>query len=228
MSDSLGRAVAESPFCAVHRASGSLLSIASFRYLETSQLFRPKKKKEAMAAANVHVSADVESAINLAVRFKFPNVNLRPEQRDGLKFILEGKDVVALLPTGYGKSLLYQVLPTIHHTLEQSRRIVAVVTPLKAIMVQQTMELRKKGIRTVCLGQSDNEDQMIRDCAVDIVFGSAEVWLSDKWKRELLTGDLGKAISEIFVNEAHTVIEWYEYLHFTGKLILAKSKCCID
>ena len=155
---------------------------------------------------------DVESAINLAVRSNFPNVNVRHEQRDGLKFILEGKDVVALLPTGYGKSLLYQVLPTIHHTLEHSRHIVAVVTPLKAIMVQQTTELRKKGIRTACLGRSDSDDQMIRDCAVDVVFGSAELWLSDKWKRELLTGDLGKAVSEIFVDEAHTVIEWYEYL----------------
>ena len=52
-----------------------------------------------MAAATAHVSVDVESVINLAVRSKFPNVNIRPEQRDGLRFILEGKDVVALLPT---------------------------------------------------------------------------------------------------------------------------------
>ncbi len=36
---------------------------------------------------------------------------LKPEQEECLVHILNGGDVVALLPTGFGKSLIYQALP---------------------------------------------------------------------------------------------------------------------
>ncbi len=44
-------------------------------------------------------------------------VNWKPEQEECLVHILNGGDVVALLPTGFGKSLIYQLLPIISEKL---------------------------------------------------------------------------------------------------------------
>jgi ATP-dependent DNA helicase RecQ len=55
-----------------------------------------------------------------------------------LKFV-SGKDVFAILPTGYGKSLCYACLPILmdHLYQPQEKTIVIVVTPLTAIMEDQ-------------------------------------------------------------------------------------------
>ena len=42
--------------------------------------------------------------------FRFPKIeSLKPEQKEALEFLLSGRDVLAILPTGFGKSLIYQV-----------------------------------------------------------------------------------------------------------------------
>ena len=65
---------------------------------------------------------------------KFPNVkSLRKEQEIAINAIaFQQRDTVALLPTGYGKSLVYQPLPEIHKSLKDERRTVIVVSPLTA------------------------------------------------------------------------------------------------
>ncbi len=47
---------------------------------------------------------------------------LKPEQEECLVHILNGGDVVALLPTGFGKSLIYQLLPIVSEKL--GRRVI--------------------------------------------------------------------------------------------------------
>ena len=42
---------------------------------------------------------------------KFP---LKKQQEDAINAILEGKDVLVALPTGYGKSLIFTMLPVVH------------------------------------------------------------------------------------------------------------------
>ena len=45
--------------------------------------------------------------------FRFPKIeSLKPEQKEALEFLLSGRDVLAILPTGFGKSLIYQVFCT--------------------------------------------------------------------------------------------------------------------
>ena len=42
--------------------------------------------------------------------FRFPKIeSLKPEQKEALEFLLSGRDVLAILPTGFGTSLIYQV-----------------------------------------------------------------------------------------------------------------------
>ena len=44
---------------------------------------------------------------------------------------------------------------------------------------------------------------------VDIIFVSAEKWLSEEWRRALKDGKLGKLVAEIAADEVHVVLEWY-------------------
>ena len=44
--------------------------------------------------------------LNMVARSEF---KLKPEQGVAVKYFLDGKDVLAVLPTGYGKSLIYQM-----------------------------------------------------------------------------------------------------------------------
>ena len=86
---------------------------------------------------------------------KFPEeITLRKEQIDCVKnLVFSKRDVVALLPTGFGKSLIYQLLPELHKARNDSRRIVLVVTPLTAIMTEQAKSFKSLGIRAAVLGE---------------------------------------------------------------------------
>src|SRR6516225_1717420 len=70
---------------------------------------------------------------------------LRPEQELAMVAILEGHDALVALPTGFGKSLIYQVPAMI---LE---RPTIVVSPLIALMADQERALKSHGVPVVVL-----------------------------------------------------------------------------
>ncbi len=74
---------------------------------------------------------------------------LMPEQEECLVHILNGGDVVALLPTGFGKSLIYQLLPIVSEKLGRpkfGKAIIVIVSPLVALMDDQVKEAAKLGL----------------------------------------------------------------------------------
>ena len=66
---------------------------------------------------------------------------LKPKQIEVVRAIVRGRDVFAILPTGYGKSLCYSCLPYTFDMLLPDREpaIVVVVTPLTAILKDQVI-----------------------------------------------------------------------------------------
>ena len=63
---------------------------------------------------------------------------LNQSKRKLLRVFLEGNDVFAVLPTGYGKSLCYTCLPVAFDLMNETKGlIVVVITPLTAIMKDQ-------------------------------------------------------------------------------------------
>ncbi len=65
---------------------------------------------------------------------------LKPGQEECLVHILNGGDVVALLPTGFGKSLIYQLLSIVSETLgrpKSGKALIVIVSPLVALMDDQ-------------------------------------------------------------------------------------------
>ena len=71
--------------------------------------------------------------------------SFRPKQEDIVRAALEGKDVLAILPTGGGKSVCFQV-PAM-----MTEGIAIVITPLIALMKDQVQNLNDRGIRALCV-----------------------------------------------------------------------------
>lgn len=130
--------------------------------------------------------------------------SFRPLQEDIIRSAVEGYDTLALLPTGGGKSLCYQVPGMAMEGL------CIVVTPLIALMKDQVQALKSKGINAVGIyhGMSKTEiDNAIDNC----VYGSVKfLYLSP----ERLTTDMMRArlekmrVNLLAVDEAHCISQW--------------------
>ncbi|XP_019627731.1 PREDICTED: uncharacterized protein LOC109472402 [Branchiostoma belcheri] len=161
-----------------------------------------------MAAAEAEASAYSASFIDqaiLSVEAELDGISgLKAEQKGALKAILNGEDVLALLPTGFGKSLIYQVLPRVCKKLP----IVIVVSPLVALMEDQIKEASKFGVSAAQLGKSDEE---ILSGKAELVFGSPESWLlNEKWRGMLASSRYRRNIVAIVVDEVHMTYKWGE------------------
>ena len=93
------------------------------------------------------------SALNSA---DYPSFCLKPLQIKCLEHILKGHDLVAVLPTGFVKSLLYQLLPNFQ-PVTASRNIVIVVSPLNSVIEDQLKVLKSRGISADVLQLESDE-----------------------------------------------------------------------
>ena len=79
-----------------------------------------------------------ESVTEAAKELGYPV--MKPEQLDVVVAFVQGRDVFAILPTGFGKSLCYACLPGAFDKISKKKQgysIIVVVTPLLAIMKDQ-------------------------------------------------------------------------------------------
>ena len=129
---------------------------------------------------------------------------LRPMQDEIVRSVLDGRDTLALLPTGGGKSLTYQ-LPTM-----MREGLCIVVTPLIALMKDQVDRLRRLGIRAAALHAGLSPRQI--DITLDnCVFGDVKFLYVAP---ERLATDLFRAraarmpVTLLAVDEAHCISQW--------------------
>ena len=88
----------------------------------------------------------------------------RDVQEETIDSLLAGKNTLCLMPTGGGKSLIYQVAGLC------MEKTTIIISPLIALMNQQNAEMRAKGISTVSFSGMDYKKQfaLITDMANDI------------------------------------------------------------
>ncbi|HHL51772.1 MAG TPA: RecQ family ATP-dependent DNA helicase [Flammeovirgaceae bacterium] len=128
----------------------------------------------------------------------------RPGQEEIINSVLAGKDTFALLPTGGGKSLCYQVPALIFEGLT------LVVTPLISLMLDQVEALRARGVRAYALhsGLDHRQQQVVLDnCAfgdVKLLYCAPERLASDEFRARLPHLN----VRFLAVDEAHCVSEW--------------------
>ncbi|MBR0362288.1 MAG: ATP-dependent DNA helicase RecQ, partial [Alistipes sp.] len=128
----------------------------------------------------------------------------RPKQREIIDAVLAGCDTLALMPTGGGKSLTYQV-PAL-----MSEGIAIVVTPLIALMKDQVDRLRKLGIPAVAVhsGMDSRKIEIALDnCTygdVKLLYIAPERLATEAFRVRLRSMN----VSIIAVDEAHCISQW--------------------
>ena len=148
-----------------------------------------------------------------------PKLKLKREQYDAIRAIcFERKDALAVLPTGFGKSLIYQILPGIFDYVrsgcERHHSVVLVVSPLSALMRDQLKKL--EAFLNVCILQSAPEDEGEQKVTIpknvnkcSLVFAHPEVFVDDKNVAKMLKRkEFNMKVQGIVVDEAHLVQEW--------------------
>ena len=73
---------------------------------------------------------------NFSLNLKYL-LTLRPEQRQAVEALLQGKDVLAILQTGHGKSMIFQVYVAANALKMKEHQTVLVVCPLRCIISPQ-------------------------------------------------------------------------------------------
>lgn len=130
--------------------------------------------------------------------------DFRSGQEEIIDALLEGKDTLALFPTGAGKSLCYQV-PTL-----QKEGICLVVSPLIALMKDQVDSLKKRGIKATAIysGMHYREiDRTLDNC----IYGQFKfLFVSpERLKNELFIERFKQMpVNLIAVDEAHCISQW--------------------
>ena len=128
----------------------------------------------------------------------------RPKQREIIESVLAGRDTLALMPTGGGKSLTYQVPALVMDGLT------IVITPLIALMKDQVDALRRRGISAVAVhsGMDSHRIEMALDnCTygdVKLLYISPERLATESFRVRLLRMN----VSMIAVDEAHCISQW--------------------
>jgi len=128
----------------------------------------------------------------------------RPQQQAVINAVLEGKEVLALLPTGAGKSLCFQ-LPTLYQN-----GICIIISPLIALMQDQVKDLLSKNMTAVNLGgeiSPAQEDAILADALkgnYQFIYCSPEKLAQKSFPTFLQQ----LPITLFAIDEAHCISQW--------------------
>lgn len=152
---------------------------------------------------------DPTAKLTEAAEKLFGITQLHGKQLEVMRAFIDGKDFLAVLPTGFGKSLCFQ-LPAL---LAPEARATVVVSPLVALIKDQVNELRgRRGIRPVqgITGTTSRvvQTEILRDIAdgrVRLLYVSPERLARDP----VLRGALSRQqLNRVVVDEAHCISVW--------------------
>ncbi|HEX5962377.1 MAG TPA: RecQ family ATP-dependent DNA helicase, partial [Gemmatimonadales bacterium] len=130
--------------------------------------------------------------------------DFRPAQIPVISSVFEGRDTLAVLPTGGGKSICFQIPALVLPGLT------VVVSPLISLMQDQVEAARARGVSAACLNSSlgTAEQQAVRQAMAD---GSLRLLYVSPERLERLSQEFGRRgirPTLLVIDEAHCIAEW--------------------
>lgn len=159
-------------------------------------------------ATTAHEDSGPSDVLSRALRV-FGHSSLRPGQADVIRDVLSGQPVVAVMPTGAGKSLCYQ-LPAV--VLAERGHVTLVISPLIALMKDQVDALRALGVPAVALTSAADADEQreildgIRAGIYTLIYVAPERFRSPRFV-DALRATAGR-LGLVAIDEAHCISEW--------------------
>ena len=150
------------------------------------------------------MTASIPAALRRSLRETFGFDELRSGQHEVISRVLAGKPTLALMPTGAGKSLCYQ-LPALH--LDGTT---VVVSPLISLMKDQAGKLEEAGVAAEQLNSAQKASEQdasmarIADSRSDIVFATPERLADPEFRAALAA----QVVALLVVDEAHCISQW--------------------
>ena len=138
------------------------------------------------------------------LRSRFGHEAFRPGQERVIRSLLDGRDVLALLPTGAGKSLVYQLIAQL------VPGITVVVSPLLALMKDQEESLSERGVQVGVINSSRTESEVaeeldrVREGEARLLYVTPERFHDDEFMRAMRRAE----VSLFVVDEAHCISDW--------------------
>ena len=153
------------------------------------------------------------------MREQFEIDYLVPEQENALRKFLGGQNIFVNLPTGYGKSLIFQCLPIAADALFEKPRgssVLVVISPLQSplqsLMEDQIRHVNNMGVPAIAI--TDEEDveiiQQVMNGNYVLVYGSPECLLStESWISIFDCQSLKEMLIGVAIDEAHCITQRY-------------------
>lgn len=150
----------------------------------------------------------VEDPLLKALRQHFGWSAFRDGQRPVVEALLEGRDCLAVLPTGAGKSLCYQLPALVREGLA------VVVSPLVSLMQDQVRQLQRRGISAACLHAGlpfeDQRDlrRALAERRLRLLYLAPERLRMESTRQLLEESWTSGALTTLAVDEAHCISAW--------------------
>ena len=149
-------------------------------------------------------ASEILSQARAALLQRFGYHDFRPGQAAIIEAVLAGRDVLAVMPTGSGKSLCYQ-LPAVFR-----EGCTLVISPLIALMKDQVDSLQAQGVAATYINSSlspQEQHERLRACragAYDLLYVAPERFRSQRFVEAVS----GTRVSLFAIDEAHCISEW--------------------
>ncbi len=130
--------------------------------------------------------------------------SFRGSQKSVIDTVLQGQDAIALMPTGGGKSVCYQVPALL------GKGICVVVSPLVALMEDQLVALKARGVKALGLYGKLTEEDLLRRLDNAVYGGYSLLYLSpERLSQELVLQHIARMqVSLLAIDEAHCISQW--------------------
>ena len=177
---------------------------------ESSNMATSKSKHE---PSRKNVNECINTVVNSLYGTDF---KLTQEQRKCIESFVCGQDTIAILPTGYGKSLIYQMTPNVISELSKKglrnfpdQPILIVICPLNYLMKEQVERCKAfNPAFSLNADITDTDFEKVKKGEFNFLFSSPEVLLEDKWRQLFLSDVYQKNVIGVVVDECHTVVKW--------------------